>query len=52
VTTLKDLVKIRSDELAGLPVVALEIALEMISGGDDIGAAIDRAIAGDVGVHR
>jgi tetraacyldisaccharide 4'-kinase len=52
VTTLKDLVKLRSDELAGLPVVALEIALEMISGGDDIGAAIDRAIAGDVGVHR
>ena len=52
VTTLKDLVKIRCDELAGLPVVALEIALEMISGGDDIGAAIDRAIAGDVGVHR
>jgi tetraacyldisaccharide 4'-kinase len=45
VTTLKDLVRIRRDDLAGLPVVAVEIALEMIAGGDDLGAAIDRAVA-------
>ena len=34
VTTLKDLVKIRRDDLAGIPVAAVEIAIEFAVGGD------------------
>jgi tetraacyldisaccharide 4'-kinase len=48
VTTLKDLVKIRRDDMDGMPVVALEIGMEMIVGGDGLGAVIDRAVAGTV----
>lgn len=45
-TTLKDLVKIRRDDLEGMPVVAVEIALQTTAGGDDLGALIDRVVAG------
>ncbi|MFN9368571.1 MAG: tetraacyldisaccharide 4'-kinase [Planctomycetia bacterium] len=44
VTTLKDLVKIGRDDVAGTPLVALEIAVQMTCGGDALGAAIDRAV--------
>jgi tetraacyldisaccharide 4'-kinase len=36
VTTLKDLVKIRRDNLAGIPVAAVEIAIAFTAGGDDL----------------
>lgn len=36
VTTLKDLVKIRRDDLGGTPVAAVEIAIEFPVGGDDL----------------
>jgi tetraacyldisaccharide 4'-kinase len=36
VTTLKDLVKIRRDDLSGIQVAALEIAIEFTAGGDDL----------------
>jgi tetraacyldisaccharide 4'-kinase len=34
VTTLKDLVKVRADRLGDIPLFALEIALEILPGGD------------------
>jgi tetraacyldisaccharide 4'-kinase len=34
VTTLKDLVKVRTDTLGGIPLFALEITLEILAGGD------------------
>lgn len=52
VTTLKDLVRLRRDDVEGLPVVAVEIAVQMLDGGDGLGAAIDRALAGSDGVGR
>lgn len=44
VTTLKDLVKIDRPRLGGLPLVALEIALTPLSGGERIEEAIDDAV--------
>ena len=43
VTTLKDLVKIDRERLGGVPLVALEIALDVMTGGDALEAAIVRA---------
>lgn len=40
VTTLKDLVKIRRDDLAGIPVAAVEIAIEFTAGGNDMAALL------------
>jgi hypothetical protein len=34
VTTLKDLVKVRTERLGDIPLFALEIALEILPGGD------------------
>lgn len=39
-TTLKDLVKLRRDEIGGRPLFAVEIRLECLSGGDELAAAI------------
>jgi tetraacyldisaccharide 4'-kinase len=44
-TTLKDLVKVRRDDLEGVPLVAVEIAIEFLVGGDAI-AELVRAAAG------
>jgi tetraacyldisaccharide 4'-kinase len=46
VTTLKDLVKIRRQALDGLPLAALEIAIEFAAGGAEVAAAIRAAVAG------
>jgi tetraacyldisaccharide 4'-kinase len=46
VTTLKDLVKVRRSELAGRPLVALEIALEFVAGAADVAAVLRRAAGG------
>ena len=46
VTTLKDLVKIRRQALDGLPLAALEIAIEFTAGGAELEAAILTAVAG------
>lgn len=35
-TTLKDLVKVRRDDLDGLPLVAVEIAIDILRGGDEL----------------
>jgi tetraacyldisaccharide 4'-kinase len=40
VTTLKDLVKIRRDDVGGTPIAALEIAIEFLVGGDDVAALL------------
>ena len=40
VTTLKDLVKIQQDELAGIPLAAVEIAIEFTAGGNDMAALL------------
>jgi tetraacyldisaccharide 4'-kinase len=40
VTTLKDLVKIRRDELGGIPLVALEVAIEPLGDPQPLAAAI------------
>ena len=40
VTTLKDLVKIQRDEVAGIPVAAVEIAIEFLAGGDEMAALL------------
>lgn len=45
VTTVKDLVKIRETTLHGVPIVALEIAIEFLHGEADLRALIDRAVA-------
>jgi len=42
VTTLKDLVKLRRDTLAGVPLVAIEIAIEFLEGRE----AIDKLLSG------
>jgi hypothetical protein len=36
VTTVKDLVKIQTNDLAGVPVVALEIAFDILTGEDNL----------------
>lgn len=46
VTTLKDLVKLRRDEIGGRPLYAVEIRLECLSGGDDLAAAVIAAGGG------
>ncbi len=43
VTTLKDLVKIRRDELGGIPLVALEVAIEPLGDPEPLAAAIAAA---------
>jgi tetraacyldisaccharide 4'-kinase len=52
VTTLKDLVKLPVDRLGDVPLYALEIALEVLAGGDDLAALVEpvagRAAAGRV----
>lgn len=45
VTTLKDLVKVRRDDLAGVPLAALEIALHVGTGEHALAAAITAAAA-------
>ncbi|MGA0039142.1 MAG: tetraacyldisaccharide 4'-kinase [Pirellulales bacterium] len=45
VTTVKDLVKIRETEVHGVPIMALEIAIEFLQGEADLRALIDRAVA-------
>lgn len=51
VTTLKDLVKVRRDDLAGCDVLAVEIAMDLVAGADEVGAAIDRAVGRSPGMH-
>lgn len=46
VTTLKDLVKVRSETLDGTPLAALEIALEIISGSEPLEALLAPIVAG------
>jgi tetraacyldisaccharide 4'-kinase len=46
VTTLKDLVKIRRGTLDGLPLAALEIALDVPGGGEALEGVILEAVAG------
>ena len=43
VTTLKDLVKLRRDELGGIPLVALEVAIEPLGDPQPLAAAISAA---------
>ena len=43
VTTLKDLVKLRRDELGGIPLVALEVAIEPLGDPQPLAAAITAA---------
>ena len=45
VTTLKDLVKVRADALGGIPLVAVEIAIEILSGGAELEVAVAPVIA-------
>ncbi len=40
VTTLKDLVKIQRDEVGGIPVAAVEIAIQFTAGGDEMAALL------------
>jgi tetraacyldisaccharide 4'-kinase len=49
VTTLKDLVKVRHDHIGNTPLVAVQIAIEMRSGGDAVDQAIDSALATHLG---
>ncbi|MFM8734137.1 MAG: tetraacyldisaccharide 4'-kinase [Pirellulales bacterium] len=44
VTTLKDLVKIRRDDLGGRPLVAVEIAMHALAGGDDVAEVVAAAV--------
>ena len=46
VTTLKDLVKIDRESLAGVPLVALEIAIDVTVGGDSLTAVVVQATGG------
>ena len=46
VTTLKDLVKIDRESLAGVPLVALEIAIDVTVGGDSLRAVVVQATGG------
>jgi tetraacyldisaccharide 4'-kinase len=43
VTTLKDLVKVRADSLRGVPLAAVEIAIDLLAGGPELEAAIAAA---------
>ena len=43
ISTLKDLVKVRRDDIAGLPLAALEIALTIRTGEDELAALVRRA---------
>lgn len=45
-TTLKDLVKLRRDEIGGRPLFAVEIRLDCLSGGSDLAAAVVAAGGG------
>jgi tetraacyldisaccharide 4'-kinase len=45
VTTLKDLVKIRRAELGGIPLVAIEIAMHPLAGGDEVAHLVESAVA-------
>jgi tetraacyldisaccharide 4'-kinase len=45
VVTLKDLVKVRRDDLDGVPLAALEIALEFQAGGDELEALVAATVA-------
>jgi tetraacyldisaccharide 4'-kinase len=40
VTTLKDLVKIKRDDLRSTPVAAVEVAIEFVAGGDEMAALL------------
>ncbi len=44
VTTLTDLVKVRRQDLGGVPLVAVEIAMQALAGGDDVAAVIASAV--------
>ncbi len=44
VITVKDLVKIQTNDLAGMPVVALEVALDILAGEDDLQELIGSAL--------
>ena len=46
VTTVKDLVRIRRTDVEGVPIVAVEIAMHILSGGAELEAAVLRTIAG------
>jgi tetraacyldisaccharide 4'-kinase len=45
VTTLKDLVKVRAETLGGIPLAAVEIAIEILSGNAELEAAVAPVIA-------
>lgn len=45
VTTVKDLVKIRQPALAGVPVVALEIAIDILSGAPQLSGLVHTTVA-------
>jgi tetraacyldisaccharide 4'-kinase len=49
VTTLKDLVKIRRDQLGGIAVVAIEIGIELLDGESALDAVIRRALDSNPG---
>lgn len=46
VTTLKDLVKVQAESLGGIPLTALEIAIEFRTGEADLEALVQHAIGG------
>ena len=50
VTTLKDLVKIRRPTLDGLPLAALEIAIDIMGGAEAVERLVLRAVAGRAAV--
>ncbi|MCE9631410.1 MAG: tetraacyldisaccharide 4'-kinase [Planctomycetia bacterium] len=43
VTTLKDLVKLRRQDLGGVPLVAVEIAMRALAGGDEVATVVAAA---------
>jgi tetraacyldisaccharide 4'-kinase len=45
VTTMKDLVKIRTESIHEIPIVALEVAIEMLAGERELRALVGRALA-------
>ena len=52
VTTLKDLVKLRCETLAGIPLVALEIAIDFTSGGDLLESLVGAATVNEPNPDR
>jgi tetraacyldisaccharide 4'-kinase len=52
VTTLKDLVKLRCNALAGIPLVALEIAIDFTSGGDLLESLVGAATVNEPNPDR